>query len=124
MIAFARHAFSATALTLATIAAPALAAEAEVLLVIKNHRFEPAELKVPAGQRISFVAGQYINILLEDGQRRAGPGQQIVEHRVQAIGGRRHRDPRSRSARRRVGAVRAAAHAKPCPAIRAETLHS
>ena len=31
------------------------AAEPEALLLIKNHRFEPAELKVPAGQRIDFV---------------------------------------------------------------------
>jgi plastocyanin len=36
-------------------AAPAMAAEPEVLLVIKNHRFEPAQLKVPAGQRIKLV---------------------------------------------------------------------
>lgn len=32
-----------------------LAAEPETLLVIKNHRFEPAELKVPAGQRVKLV---------------------------------------------------------------------
>jgi plastocyanin len=31
------------------------AAEPEALLVIKNHRFEPAELKVPAGQRIKLI---------------------------------------------------------------------
>ncbi len=31
------------------------AAEPELLLVIKNHRFEPAELKVPAGQRVKLV---------------------------------------------------------------------
>ena len=31
------------------------AAEPEVLLVIKNHRFEPSELKVPAGQRVKLV---------------------------------------------------------------------
>ncbi|MFO1219830.1 MAG: cupredoxin domain-containing protein [Burkholderiaceae bacterium] len=36
-------------------AASAKAAEPEVLLVIKNHRFEPAEVKVPAGQRIKLV---------------------------------------------------------------------
>jgi hypothetical protein len=30
-------------------------AEPEALLVIKNHRFEPTELKVPAGQRIKLV---------------------------------------------------------------------
>jgi plastocyanin len=33
----------------------AAAADPEALLVIKNHRFEPAELKVPAGQRIKLV---------------------------------------------------------------------
>ena len=33
----------------------AIAAEAEALLVIKNHRFEPTELKVPAGQRVKLV---------------------------------------------------------------------
>ncbi len=31
------------------------AGEPEVTLVIKNHRFEPTELKVPAGQRIKLV---------------------------------------------------------------------
>ena len=31
------------------------AAEPEALLLIKNHRFEPAELKVPAGQRIKLT---------------------------------------------------------------------
>ena len=31
------------------------AAEPEAFLVIKNHRFEPTELKVPAGQRIKLV---------------------------------------------------------------------
>ena len=33
----------------------AQAADAELQLVIKNHRFEPAELKVPAGQRVKLV---------------------------------------------------------------------
>ena len=33
----------------------AMAAEPELLLVIKNHRFEPSELKVPAGQRIKLT---------------------------------------------------------------------
>ena len=31
------------------------AAERELTLVIKNHRFEPAELKVPANQRVKLV---------------------------------------------------------------------
>lgn len=35
--------------------APARAADAEVMLVIKNHRFEPAEVRVPAGQRVKLV---------------------------------------------------------------------
>ena len=40
--------------TLATAAALA-ASEPEVLLVIRDHRFEPTELKVPANQRIKLV---------------------------------------------------------------------
>ena len=41
----------------ATLAAlgSAQAAEPEALLVIKGHRFEPAELKVPAGKRVKLV---------------------------------------------------------------------
>lgn len=39
----------------AGLATPVLAADVEVLLVIKDHRFEPAELKVPAGQRIKLI---------------------------------------------------------------------
>ena len=38
-----------------SIAAATTAADAEFQLVIQNHRFEPAELKVPAGQRIKLV---------------------------------------------------------------------
>jgi heme/copper-type cytochrome/quinol oxidase subunit 2 len=33
----------------------AQAADAEIPLVIKNHRFEPAEIKVPAGQRVKLM---------------------------------------------------------------------
>lgn len=36
-------------------AVTALAAEPELQLVIKNHRFEPAELRAPAGQRVKLV---------------------------------------------------------------------
>jgi hypothetical protein len=36
-------------------AAFAQAAEPEIALVIKNHRFEPAELKVPANQRVKLI---------------------------------------------------------------------
>jgi hypothetical protein len=32
-----------------------LAAEPELLLVIREHRFEPAELKVPANQRVKLI---------------------------------------------------------------------
>lgn len=34
---------------------PALAAEAEFGLVIRDHRFEPAELRVPAGRKVRLV---------------------------------------------------------------------
>jgi plastocyanin domain-containing protein len=37
------------------VAAFAQAAEPEIALVIKNHRFEPSELKVPANQRVKLV---------------------------------------------------------------------
>jgi plastocyanin len=43
------------ALSLSLLASLAAAAEPELQLVIKNHRFEPAELKAPAGQRIKLV---------------------------------------------------------------------
>ncbi len=33
----------------------ASAADPEALLVIKNHRFEPTELKVPAGKRVKLT---------------------------------------------------------------------
>jgi hypothetical protein len=50
-----RHvtALAMAALTLS--AGPAIAAEPEVLLVIRDHKFEPAELKVSANQRIKLV---------------------------------------------------------------------
>jgi plastocyanin len=46
---------SALALTAVSLFAPVRAAEPEALLVIKNHRFEPAELKVSAGQRVKLL---------------------------------------------------------------------
>lgn len=33
----------------------ALAADTEVVLAIRNHRFDPAEIRVPAGQKIKLV---------------------------------------------------------------------
>jgi hypothetical protein len=41
--------------TLLIAGAQSFAAEPEVLLVIKNHRFEPAEIKVASNQRIKLV---------------------------------------------------------------------
>lgn len=41
--------------SVSVLAGSALAAEPEVRLVIKNHQFEPAELEVPAGQRVKLV---------------------------------------------------------------------
>jgi plastocyanin len=37
------------------VSAPAAAADPEVTLVIRDHRFEPAELRVPAGKKIKIV---------------------------------------------------------------------
>ena len=42
-------------LLISALAATAGAADVELQLVIKNHRFEPIELKVPAGQRVKLV---------------------------------------------------------------------
>ena len=42
-------------LSVTLLASSAFAAEPEVLLVIKNHKFEPAELKVPSGQRVKLI---------------------------------------------------------------------
>jgi plastocyanin len=49
------RALLAVALAAGAFVAPVLATEPESLLVIRNHRFEPAELKVPAGQRVKLV---------------------------------------------------------------------
>jgi plastocyanin len=49
-----RRGFIAAAAGLA-FAVGAHAADPEMTLVIKNHRFEPAELKVPAGQKIKLI---------------------------------------------------------------------
>lgn len=46
-------AFAALAFTLASPAAPA--ADDEVELTIREHRFEPAELRVPANRKIKLV---------------------------------------------------------------------
>lgn len=49
------HRLAALAVAALSFTATASAAEHELLLVIKNHRFEPAEPKVPAGQRIKLT---------------------------------------------------------------------
>jgi len=46
---------AALAASVALFCGAARAAETEVQLVIKNHRFEPAELKVPVGQRVKLI---------------------------------------------------------------------
>ena len=43
------------ALAAGLFAGSAVAAEPEFTIVIRNHRFEPAELKVPSGQRVKLV---------------------------------------------------------------------
>ncbi len=51
-----RRALTSTfAFAMLATAGAARAADLEVALTIKNHRFEPTELKVPAGQRIKLV---------------------------------------------------------------------
>jgi plastocyanin len=47
LLAFAALTFTAPA--------PAQAADPEQTIVIKNHRFEPAEVKVPAGKRVKLI---------------------------------------------------------------------
>lgn len=48
--------FPAFALLFASVMlSTAWAADTEALLVIKNHQFEPNELKVPAGQRVKLT---------------------------------------------------------------------
>ena len=49
------HCLAAIALSVFASLGVATAAEPEFALIIKNHRFDPAELKVPAGQRIRLV---------------------------------------------------------------------
>lgn len=46
---------AATALALAATMGLARAQDPEVKLVIKNHQFEPAEVKVPAGKKIKLI---------------------------------------------------------------------
>lgn len=45
---------TALALALFLATGPAQAADPGLSLVIKNHRFEPAQLRVPAGQRVKL----------------------------------------------------------------------
>ena len=46
--------YLAAGLLLAAFATPSLASEAEVTLTIKDHRFKPAAITVPAGQAIAL----------------------------------------------------------------------
>ena len=47
--------FAVIALGVASLSLPAMAADAELSLIIKDHRFVPAEIKVPAGQKIKLM---------------------------------------------------------------------
>ena len=47
--------FAGAVISASLLVTGAYAAEPELLLVIKNHRFEPVELKVPAGQRVKLT---------------------------------------------------------------------
>lgn len=47
--------FAVLAASFAVLCISAQAADMEVQVVIKNHRFEPAELRVPAGQRVKLL---------------------------------------------------------------------
>ena len=49
------HFLVLTLLSASVMTASALAAEPQAQLVIKNHQFTPAELKVPAGQRVKLL---------------------------------------------------------------------
>ena len=51
----ALHAIIRPAAVLLAFVSTLAVAEPEALLVIKNHRFDPVELKVPAGQRIKLT---------------------------------------------------------------------
>jgi plastocyanin len=50
-----RFTFLASALLMASVLLPGAAMAAEYTLVLKNHRFEPSELMVPAGKRVKLV---------------------------------------------------------------------
>jgi plastocyanin domain-containing protein len=56
-MSFVRTSISHALFAVAIFAMPVLAyaVDAEVQLVIKSHRFEPSELKVPKGQRVKLV---------------------------------------------------------------------
>ncbi len=56
MSALLRSGLCAFALSALAASMPGLAADPlEVKLIIKNHRFQPTELKVPSGQKIKLV---------------------------------------------------------------------
>ena len=50
-----RSLLAAGALALVAFTGTAQAQDPEITLVIKNHRFEPAEVKVPAGKKIKLI---------------------------------------------------------------------
>ncbi|MEO7760881.1 MAG: cupredoxin domain-containing protein [Casimicrobiaceae bacterium] len=52
---FFGRAFAAAALAALAVSGSARAADPEVALVIKDHKFEPSEVKVPAGKKIKLI---------------------------------------------------------------------
>ena len=50
-----QFAASSALISLAMIGGHSFAAEPEALLVIKDHKFEPLEVKVPEGQRVKLI---------------------------------------------------------------------
>ena len=55
LLSASANVFRAGCLLLALTASTLAIAEPEALLVIKNHKFEPAEVRVPAGQRVKLT---------------------------------------------------------------------
>lgn len=53
-MAFFARSFAIAALTAVAISSPLLAETPEYEIIIKDHKFTPAELKVPAGQKVKL----------------------------------------------------------------------
>ena len=75
---------AATAVVLAAPVSPAIAADPEFTLSIKDHRFDPAELQVPAGVKLHLIVKNLDATPSEfesnelHREKVVSPGQQIV----------------------------------------------